>query len=232
VKRVLIIVAVSEEAHAISSALGASKSVGMGPLTAERVHTPTAEVTVIAGGIGPAAAGAATSIALMADPAFDHVISAGIGGGFEAAGVQRGEIVVASQIVFADLGAHSPEKFLDATSLGWSGSTYSCNGAFVAGMRSQIANCGLRVHAGSIITVAAATGTDARANDLFTRYHAYAEGMEGAGVAHAATVFGKPMLEVRAISNAVGDRNVAAWDIPRALSALSRGASRIVELNA
>jgi futalosine hydrolase len=46
--------------------------------------------------------------------------------------------------------------------------------------------------------------------------------MEGFGVAEAAAAAGLPVAEIRAVSNAVGPRDRAAWRIGEALAALTR----------
>jgi futalosine hydrolase len=51
--------------------------------------------------------------------------------------------------------------------------------------------------------------------------------MEGFGVAEAAARHGLPVLEIRAISNAVGPRDREAWRIPDALRALTAAFARI-----
>ncbi|WP_461031047.1 phosphorylase family protein, partial [Streptomyces sparsus] len=56
---------------------------------------------------------------------------------------------------------------------------------------------------------------------------AVAEAMEGFGVAQAAAAQGVPVLEVRAVSNAVGPRDRAAWRIPDALDALAEAFGKI-----
>ena len=68
------------------------------------------------------------------------------------------------------------------------------------------------------------TGTAARAAELAARHPgAVAEAMEGFGVAEAAAAHGLPVLEIRAVSNAVGPRDRAAWRIGEALAALTDG---------
>ncbi len=58
--------------------------------------------------------------------------------------------------------------------------------------------------------------------ELLRRHpRAAAEAMEGFGVAEAAAAQSVPALEVRAISNAVGPRDRAAWRIGEALEALT-----------
>ena len=38
--------------------------------------------------------------------------------------------------------------------------------------------------------------------------------MEGAGAAHVALLYDLPFLEIRAVSNLVGDRDKRRWDLP------------------
>jgi futalosine hydrolase len=51
--------------------------------------------------------------------------------------------------------------------------------------------------------------------------------MEGAGVAAAAALHNVPAAELRAVSNPVGPRDRAAWEIPRALEALGRAVAAV-----
>ena len=53
--------------------------------------------------------------------------------------------------------------------------------------------------------------------------------MEGAAAAHICALYGTPFLEVRGISNLVGDRDRAAWEVRRAVAAASWAARAIVD---
>jgi futalosine hydrolase len=55
------------------------------------------------------------------------------------------------------------------------------------------------------------------------------EAMEGFGVLRAAARAGVPALEVRAVSNAVGERDRALWRIDDALAALAASVPRLIE---
>ena len=174
---------------------------------------PAPNRTVVVGGVGPAAAAAATAAALARDP-YDLVLCAGIGGGFAPLGA--GAIAVASEIVFADLGAQTAEGFAAVSSLGLGTDRY----AVPPRLAVELADC-TGGHLGTVLTVATVTGTAASAATLADRFpDAVAEGMEGAGVAAAAALYGVPVAEVRAISNAVGPRDRSSWRIPEALAAL------------
>ncbi|MNY61383.1 Futalosine hydrolase [compost metagenome] len=82
-----------------------------------------------------------------------------------------------------------------------------------------------------MLTVATATGTAATAAALAARVPgAAAEAMEGFGIATAAQQRGVPVLEIRAISNAVGPRDRDAWRIGDALKALEAAGTVLAEV--
>ncbi|MEO3841048.1 MULTISPECIES: futalosine hydrolase [unclassified Streptomyces] len=195
--RVLVVVAVAAEAEAVERG-------GRG-------------YDVVIGGVGPAAAAAGAAGALAAAPVpYDLVIAAGIGGGF--AGVAPvGGVVVADEIVAADLGAETPDGFVSVTELGFGAVAHRPPPA-AARAAAEAAGAVL----GTVLTVSTVTGSAGRAAELRRRHpRAAAEAMEGFGVAEAATRHGVPVLEIRAVSNAVGPRDRAAWRIPEALNALT-----------
>ncbi|MFI6686163.1 futalosine hydrolase [Streptomyces sp. NPDC050485] len=173
------------------------------------------EVDVLPAGVGPAAAAAGTALALARTP-YDLVVSAGIGGGFPAR-APLGSLVVASEIVAADLGAGSPDGFIPVTSLGFGRDTLHPPLSL-----SRAVARALGALEGPVLTVTTATGTADRAAGLLARHPAAAaEAMEGFGVAEAAAQLGVPAIEIRAISNSVGPRDRSAWRIGDALAALT-----------
>jgi futalosine hydrolase len=224
--RLLVVTAVAAERDAILAAL--TGAAGAGELTGSPASVLGGEpvlvgggwrVHVVAGGAGPAEAAAATVDALRAVGDAELVISAGIAGGFASApSVGLGHVAVASSVAFADLGAQTAAGFESATELGFGRDRYDVDPAIAALLEA-------RTHAtvGQILTVASVTGTGARAAELRARHpDAVAEAMEGAGVAAGAARVGVPFAEVRAISNIVGPRDRAAWQIGPALDALGR----------
>ncbi len=204
----LIVTAVDVERDAVAEALGADQRVRVGPY--EALRGPAG--TVLAGGVGPAAAAAATATALSLEPGYAMAVSAGIAGGFRGR-VAVGEVVEATLIVAADLGAESPDGFLGLAEMGFGSGEVKAAALGIPGALL-----------GPVLTVSTVTGTEARATELAAR-GGYAEAMEGFGVAEAASRHGVPVAELRAISNEVGQRGAASWDIGAALAAL-RGAAR------
>jgi futalosine hydrolase len=224
---VLVVTAVPVERDAVTRAFEGA---------AETVALPGAEVhrcgafDVLAGGAGPAAAAAATAFALASAPRspgapasepsapgpYGLVVSAGIGGAFTPL-TPLGSLVVASAIVAADLGADTPDGFLPVTALGFGRDRFTPPPALV---REVAAAAGAAP--GPVLTVSTVTGTAERAAGLLAAHPgALAEAMEGFGVAEAAARADLPVLELRAVSNAVGPRDRDAWRIGDALAALT-----------
>lgn len=189
----------------------------------------TQSIEVIVAGVGMAAAAASTAKALSERVA-DLVICAGIGGGFRTE-IKVGGVAIANEIVAADLGSESQDRFLsvEETNIGWSR-------VAVDQLRSEKMQDALRVTGiscayGPILTVNTTTGTKQTANRLAARVPgACAEGMEGFGVATAAKLYQVPCLEVRTISNEVGPRQRDRWRIEEALEQLTKVSSVIEEV--
>lgn len=181
-------------------------------------------------GVGPAMAAARTAAKLAErsdsrNLGYSLVISAGIGGGFVGV-ADVGSLVVSSRIVAADLGAETPDGFVPLDELGFGSARLDVDGALAEQLRRAMAAAGLNAHIGAVLTVSTVTGSAATAEERAARIaDAAAEGMEGFGVATAATERGVPVMEIRAISNAVGPRDRAAWRIKEALDALEAASS-------
>ncbi|MEV1020399.1 futalosine hydrolase [Streptomyces sp. NPDC050264] len=178
-------------------------------------------IDVVAVGVGPAAAAAGTATALtkaaLSGRPYTLVVSAGIGGGFTAA---PGTVLIADAITAADLGAETPEGFLPVTELGFGTVTHRPPASLVRDLAAATGTAPGSV--GTVLTVSTVTGTADRAALLAQRHPgAVAEAMEGFGVAEAAAAHDVPVAEIRAVSNAVGPRDRAAWRIGDALAALT-----------
>ena len=210
--RVLVVTAVEAEREALFRGLNKAKG-----------------FEVLVTGVGPAAAAAFTARALAAGE-FSCVVSAGIGGGFSGkAGV--GTIVVATQIVAADLGAETPEGFLSLDELGFGSNRITTDDRLVKQVSEALLVAELPVITGPVLTVNTVTGTAASAAEMAARVPgAAAEAMEGYGAAFAAQAAGTPIMEIRAISNLVGPRDRSAWRIREALDVLAAAGSILSEV--
>ncbi|MGG6313855.1 futalosine hydrolase [Paenibacillus macerans] len=225
-RRILIMTAVAAERDAVLR--------GLGGFEAADVHLA---------GVGPAAAAAATATVLaktgtrtVAGDAgdggggYDLVISAGIGGGFgEVAGIAS--LVVASEIIAADLGAETPDGFAGVDELGFGSARIAVAHEPAVRWADALRAAGLPAYFGPVLTLSTVTGTAETAEALAARYPgAGAEAMEGYGVAEAARQFGIPALELRAVSNRVGPRQRELWKIGEALQALEQACAKLPEV--
>lgn len=207
--------AVAAERDAVLRGLGRVTEVRLGPYAL----CDTGTVSVLAAGVGPAAAAAATGT-VLALSRYDLVVSMGVAGGF-AGRSGLGDVVVAERLVAADLGAQTAGGFRPLSALGLGVGVVVSPPALVGALADRLRAAGLPVATGPVLTVSTMTGTDTRAAELARSWAPAAEAMEGHGVATAAGAHGTAVAEVRTVSNAVGRRDSAGWDLPRALTALA-----------
>jgi len=210
--RILVMTAVSAEREAVLSGLHGD-----------------GRFDVLVAGVGPVAA-AANTAKVLATARYDLVVSAGIGGGF-AGKAEVGSLVVADEIVAADLGVETPEGFSSLDELGFGPTRIPVDAGLVKAVTEALLAAKLPVKTGPVLTVSTVTGTAESAAELAARVPgAAAEAMEGYGVAFAAHERSVPILEIRAISNLVGPRDRNAWRIKEALDVLQAAGSVLSEV--
>lgn len=182
-------------------------------MSGRRFATTLGLIDVVVGGVGVAHAAASTASAL-AGQRYQLVLSAGIAGGFPPS--VAGDIIVADEVVHADLGAEDGDIFRPLSELGLDSERATLDPAIT----TELARRGGGA-IGAVLTVSTVTGTATTTRLRLERHPtARAEAMEGAGVLAAAQLAGVPFGEVRAISNAVGPRDRSTWQIPLALRSL------------
>jgi futalosine hydrolase len=178
-------------------------------------------VSVVETGVGPVDAALATARAL-AGGSYRALVNAGIGGGFRGRAAV-GDIVIVDVDAYADLGLENGEP------LGLPGgrtlaTSAASTPALVAAARARIPQASI----GRGITSATVTTSDARASALDARFAPAVESMEGFAVLHAAAQAGVPAIEVRGISNLVGDRATRGWDFRSGSTAAVRGLAALL----
>ncbi len=212
INRVLVITAVSAEKDAILRGLLAD-----------------ARFDVLAAGVGSVVA-AVNTVKALSSAEYSLVICAGIGGGFSGK-AEVGSLVVATEIVAADLGAETSEGFCSLEELGFGFTRIQIDANLVSRLTQALQEVKLPVNTGPVLSVSTVTGTAASAAELASRVPgATAEAMEGYGVGCAANDRGLPVLEIRAISNVVGPRDRSAWQIKAALDALEAASAVLTEV--
>ena len=143
-----------------------------------------------------AASATARALALRA---FRAVLHIGLAGG---RGVPAGALVVGIEAVYCDLSAEWPVVDHVAP-----------DASLVAGLRTALPDA----HTLPIHTSAAVGGARTSSSQAVL-----VEAMEGFGVLRAAALAGVPAVEVRAISNEIGEDDRSRWDLDAGLAALER----------
>jgi futalosine hydrolase len=191
-------------------------------------------------GIGKINAAAETAMVLR-DISPCLTIQVGSAGAFPAAALEVGDVVVSNLELLGDEGVQSPAGFLDLSDLGFpvahQGTAPIFNEIPLARPRFEDWSEILRrvagrftIRCGRTVTLSTASGTDHRSSEIALRWDPLAESMEGAAAALVALRQGCRFMEVRGISNQVGDRKREAWDVETASDHAAEVALHILDL--
>lgn len=168
------------------------------------------DTRIIETGVGPVNAAHAVTVAIL-DERPDEILICGVAGAYPGAGLPIGEVVSADVEIYGDLGAQSPEGFLDMASLGF---------PVVQGTRPLFNELPLQIFPGArrvrFVTVSTCTGTDSVARELEQRTCGAVENMEGAAIVHVARLHRIDVGEIRGISNIVTNRDKTSWKLREA----------------
>jgi futalosine hydrolase len=236
----------------------ATKKLLVGDLLSPQVAGRRRAVLALTGLDKVNAAHLLTCLLQAMDPEPRLVLQVGIGGALPGTGEfvpgSAGDVVIGTQEAYSDTGCSSPSGWLSARELGWplalidgreSGGVFPVDGRLVAAALEVAAGAAARaqgsplaairpvelprVMAGPCVTSSQVTGVSREAQELVERWGALVESMEGAAAAHVCALYRMPFLEVRGISNVVGDRDREAWEVQRAVAASSWVAQAILE---
>ena len=180
------------------------------------------EVVLLETGVGPVNAAHALTWQLARERA-DAVVACGVGGAY-AKTLDLLDVACAETETYADLGADTPDGFLDMRQLGF---------PVVAGepplfnqLPLSLFPCSRRV---AFATRSTCTGRDDAAREIVSRTGALVESMEGAAIVHVCLRLSVPVGEIRAVSNRVGNRDRAAWRLREAADAAQVALLRWIE---
>jgi futalosine hydrolase len=255
-RRVVLLTATEAEARPLLEALPdaersvvATKAVYLGEL-----HPGRVPVALAIGGCDKTnTAHVLTCVLQSLCPAPALVVQTGIAGAFArldeapatdahvgAPGV--GDLVLATQEAYSDTGSSSAGDWLSAAELGLpialvngceTGGVFALDEHLVERARDAILACDWSeappaVCMGPCVTSSCVTGTREQAEALVRRWSPLAESMEGAAAAHICALYGVPFVEIRGISNLVGDRDRSSWQVERAIRAAGKAALAVV----
>jgi futalosine hydrolase len=210
--------------------------IGRKPACAGRLDG--AEVVLLPGGMGKTNAAHALTALLETQPV-RGVIGFGIGGAYPGSGLAVGDIALATAAVYGDEGVQTPAGWISTEGIGiplWRAgeaplfNEFSLDADRVAEARAVLTAAGFEVRTGPFVTVSCCSGTAALGAAMAERFPgALCEGMEGAALAHVAAIYEVPLLELRAVSNLVEDRDMSRWRIREAAETAQQAVRVVVE---
>ena len=180
---------------------------------------PRAGVETLVAGVGPVDAAARVARALVAQK-YDMVVNAGIAGAFPGV-AHVGDGVVVGEELFEIQQENGAPLALPP------GNLVADRVPADSHLIEAITALGFPLVRG--ITVSEVTASEATATHLRGR-GAEIESMEGFAVMRAAQLAGVPAIEVRGISNIVGDREKSEWNFDAGISGLRRVLNATLDL--
>jgi len=161
--------------------------------------------------------------ALLENAEVEAVIVGGCGGAYASSGLDIADIAVATEEIYGDEGVFLSD--------GWQSMEYisiplfekqqkryfnrfPLNSKFINKVVDilKIGPIKSKVLSGPFITVSQVSGSREIGELLYQRFQGICENMEGAAIAHVCTLYDIPLLEIRAISNMVEDRQLSHWN--------------------
>ena len=186
-------------------------------------------VLVAISGVGKANAAVASTL-LVAKFQVEHLVSIGIAGAYPSSGLSPRDVVVATSEIYADEGCLSQKGWLSMEEIGRPLVEVQGERFYDAFLMYVPSVCSLP-H-GPFLTLSAVTGTREVLDRLTEQFpRALCETMEGAAVAHVATLWQVPCTEVRGVSNMVGHRYRESWLVDEAAENAQREVLRLIERN-
>lgn len=158
---------------------------------------------------------------------YDFIIQAGIAGAFGNA-YQKSTVVLVSQDTFGDIGIHEKKVFstlFDSGFLDANGFPY-CDG-WLVNTNQLLSKINLPVAKG--ITVNMITDEQERTDQIIAQFNPDIESMEGAAFHYVCLLERLSFLQLRGISNKVGERDKTKWELKNSIRNLNIELEKIVQ---
>jgi futalosine hydrolase len=192
----------------------------------ESVHSPI-EICFLTTGIGMLATAARLTAAVIQSPP-DLIIQAGIAGSFSNNLALGAVYRVASEMI-ADMGVKENGEWKDVFDLGLADSnTPPYYDRRLMAMEPGFLDL-VGLNPVLAITVNEITKAPERLELLKEKYRPELESMEGAALHFVGLENGIPFLQLRAVSNYIGERNKAHWRIREAITNLNEKLAMIIK---
>ena len=158
---------------------------------------------------------------------YELIIQAGIAGTFSKK-IKKGEIVFVEQDVFADIGVEEKKKFKSLFDLGFAKENefpYK-NGWLI---NTSDISSSMQIKKVKAVTVNKISDRKKQTRQLKQIFNAAIESMEGAAFHYVCLQQQIPFLQLRSISNKVGERDKTKWEIKESIENLNKELIKIIE---
>lgn len=158
----------------------------------------------------------------------DFIMQIGIAGCFDK-DEKLGKVIVIENDLIGDIGVEEDGKWRDLFNLKLERSNYPpYEKRMLPNPHIEKYNL-LKIKTACGITVNEITTRDKRIHQLIKKYNPYIESMEGAALHYVCRAMNVPFLQMRAISNYVGERDKTKWMISESLYNLNKTAINYID---
>ncbi len=158
----------------------------------------------------------------------DFVIQAGIGGTFNDKHF-LGETVVVMQDCFGDLGMEEKENFTTLFDAGFADKNeFPFTNGWLVNNNAAVLNTSL-LKTVKAVTVNKISDSEIQKKQLVNGFNADIETMEGAAFHYVCLLQNIPFIQIRSISNAVGERDKTKWAMKDALINLNAALKNLIK---
>jgi len=180
---------------------------------------PGVEVQVLITGIGPMnATYMLTSAIIRHQP--NLVVQAGIAGSFNLSDLPTGKTVLVKYDVLGDLGMEEKEKFTTVFDAGFAGRNhFPFNNGWLINPHPLLNDAAYPVV--KSVTISKVSDSLLQKQQLIETFSPQTETMEGAALHYVCLQQQVPFLQIRSISNEVGERDKSKWKIKEAIENLN-----------
>ncbi len=157
---------------------------------------------------------------------YDLIIQAGIAGTFTG-DLQLGKTVLVKQDSFGDLGMEEKENFTPVFEAGFSDKNeFPFENGWLVNRNEILKTSSLK--AVSAITINKVSDSALQKQQLIKQFNAQLETMEGAALHYVCLQENIPFLQIRSVSNHVGERDKAIWKMKEAIDDLNAELTKLV----
>ena len=149
----------------------------------------------------------------------DLAIQAGIGGSFHPF-YQPGSVYVINEEIFGDLGVEEGNEFKDIFDLGIADNSFPFSGKWLMNPHANVLDT-IKLKQVRGVSVNEITTNPGRIHYLMEKHNVIIESMEGAAFHYVCLQEHIPFVQLRAVSNFVGERDKSRWLIKEAIEKLN-----------